>query len=178
SMPILSRMAGPLLLGCQDVAKAYGTRTLFERVSFGIFDGDRACLVGPHGSGKSTLLKILAGFETPDQGTRAVHGRLRVGYVAQDPTFDESLTVETAIEAVLDHVDPDEGPGRVALGPAGLADREAPVDALSGGWRKRLAIARELAAGPDVLLMDEPTNHLDVDRILWLGGLRAERARG
>jgi ABC transport system ATP-binding/permease protein len=172
-------MAGPLLLGCQDVAKAYGTRTLFERVSFGIFDGDRACLVGPNGSGKSTLLKILAGFETPDQGTRSVHGRLRVGYVAQDPTFDESLTVDAAIEAVLDHVDPDERPGRVALalGRAGLADGEAPVDALSGGWRKRLAIARELAAGPDVLLMDEPTNHLDVDGILWLEELLAERAR-
>ena len=172
-------MAGPLLLGCQDVAKAYGTRTLFERVSFGIFDGDRACLVGPNGSGKSTLLKILAGFETPDQGTRSVHGRLRVGYVAQDPTFDESLTVEAAIEAVLDHVDPDERPGRVALalGRAGLADGEARVDALSGGWRKRLAIARELAAGPDVLLMDEPTNHLDVDGILWLEELLVERAR-
>ena len=172
-------MAGPLLLGCQDVAKAYGTRTLFERVSFGIFDGDRACLVGPNGSGKSTLLKILAGLETPDQGTRAVHGRLRVGYVAQDPTFDESLTVEAAIEAVLDHVDPDERPGRVALalGRAGLAHGEARVEALSGGWRKRLAIARELAAGPDVLLMDEPTNHLDVDGILWLEELLAERAR-
>ena len=172
-------MAGPLLLGCQDVAKAYGTRTLFERVSFGIFDGDRACLVGPNGSGKSTLLKILAGFETPDQGTRSVHGRLRVGYVAQDPTFDESLTVEAAIEAVLDHVDPDERPGRVALalGRAGLADGEARVDALSGGWLKRLAIARELAAGPDVLLMDEPTNHLDVDGILWLEELLVERAR-
>ena len=172
-------MAGPLLLGCQDVAKAYGTRILFERVSFGIFDGDRACLVGPNGSGKSTLLKILAGFETPDQGTRSLHGRLRVGYVAQDPKFDESVTVEAAIEAVLDHVDPDERPGRVALalGRAGLAEREARVDALSGGWRKRLAIARELAAGPDVLLMDEPTNHLDVEGILWLEELLAERAR-
>src|ERR1041384_2147403 len=107
-MPILFRMAGPLLLGCQDLAKAYGTRTLFEGLSFGIFDGDHACLVGPNGSGKSTLLKILAGVEEPDRGTRTLHGRLRVGYVAQDPTFTPGMTVEEAITGALDHVDQDE----------------------------------------------------------------------
>jgi len=172
-------MAGPLLLGCQDLDKAYGTLTLFTRVSFGIFEGDRACLVGPNGSGKSTLLEILAGLETPDRGTRSVHGRVRAGYVAQDPTFAEGASVEEAVEAVLGHVDPDERPGRVALalGRAGIDDAHAPVDALSGGWRKRLAIARELAAEPDVLLMDEPTNRLDVDGILWLEELLVERAR-
>jgi ATP-binding cassette subfamily F protein uup len=172
-------VAGPLLLGGQDLAKAYGTRTLFEGVSFGIFEGDGVCLVGPNGSGKSTLLKILAGIETPDRGTRAVHGRLRVGYVAQDPVLDEGATVESAIDAALTHVDHDERPGRIALalGRAGLSDGHASVDALSGGWQKRLAIARELAADPDVLLMDEPTNHLDVDGILWLEKLLEERAR-
>jgi ATP-binding cassette subfamily F protein uup len=172
-------MAGPLLLGCQDVTKAYGTRTLFEGVSFGIFQGDRACLVGPNGSGKSTLLKILAGLETPDRGTRALHGRLRVGYVAQDPVFPAGGTVTDAASAVLDHVEADERPGRVALalGRAGFADPHAEIDALSGGWKKRLAIARELAAAPDVLLMDEPTNHLDVDGILWLEELLVEQAR-
>jgi len=177
-MPILARMAGPLLLGCQDLAKSYGTRTLFEHLSFGIFEGDRACLVGPNGSGKSTLLKILAGLEDADGGTTTLHGRLRVGYVAQDPTFPGGVTVEEAIEAALGHVEHDARPARNAraLGRASLDDRHAAVDTLSGGWRKRLAIARELAAEPDLLLMDEPTNHLDVDGILWLEDVLVERA--
>src|ERR1051325_7226051 len=120
-------MAGPLLLGCQDLAKAFGTRTLFERLSFGIFEGDRACLVGPNGSGKSTLLKILAGLEDPDAGTCTVHGRLRVGYVAQDPTFPPGITVEEALESGLGHVEHDEKPARIAraLGRARLVDAHA-----------------------------------------------------
>ena len=163
-------MARPLLLGCQDVAKSYGTRRLFTGVSFGVFEGDHACLVGPNGSGKSTLLKILAGLETPDSGVRSVHGRVRVGYVAQDPEFAAGATVEDAVTAALGHVDADERPERIAqaLGRAGFSDFHAAVDTLSGGWQKRLALARELAAEPDVLLLDEPTNHLDVDGILWL----------
>ena len=163
-------MAGPLLLGCQEVAKAYGTRTLFKGVSFGIFDGDRACLVGPNGSGKTTLLKILAGLESPDRGERSIHGRLRIGYVAQDPDFAEGVTVEDALVAAIGHVDADERPARVAvaLGRAGFTEPRGAVDDLSGGWKKRLAIARALAAAPDILLMDEPTNHLDDDGILWL----------
>jgi ABC transport system ATP-binding/permease protein len=172
-------MAGPLLLGCQDIAKAYGTRTLFHGLSFGIFGGDHACLVGPNGSGKSTLLKILAGLETPDRGARSVHGRVRIGYVAQDPEFPPGLTVEDAVADALAHVEAEERPGRVAvtLGRAGFTEPHAQVDALSGGWRKRLAIARALAAAPDVLLMDEPTNHLDVDGILWLEDVLLDEAR-
>ena len=172
-------MAGPLLLGCQNLAKAYGTRTLFERVSFGIFEGDRVCLVGPNGSGKSTLLKILAGLEAPDAGARTLHGGVRVGYVSQDPVFSSEATVEAVLEEALAHVDHDKRAGRMALalGRAGLSEPSERVEALSGGWRKRLAIARALAAEPDVLLMDEPTNHLDVDGILWLEELLVERAR-
>ena len=172
-------MPSALLLGCQDLAKAYGTRVLFDGVSFGIADGDGVCLVGPNGSGKSTLLKILAGLETPDRGVRAVHGPVRIGYVAQDPEFQGGVSIDDVVASALTHLDADERPGRMALalGRAGFADRQTPVDALSGGWRKRLAIARELAAEPDVLLMDEPTNHLDVDGILWLETLLVERAR-
>ena len=80
-------MTRPILLTCQGLAKAYGTRTLFDDLSLGLFEDDHACLVGPNGSGKSTLLKILAGFEAPDRGTRALRGGLRIGYVAQDPVF-------------------------------------------------------------------------------------------
>ena len=172
-------MSGPLLLSCEAVGKAYGTRSLFEDLSFGLSERDRAGLVGPNGSGKSTLLKILAGIETPDRGTRALRGGVRVGYVAQDPTFPSTGTVADALAATLAGVDEAERPGRIALalGRAGFTDGRAGVDALSGGWRKRLAIARALAAEPDVLLMDEPTNHLDVEGILWLEGVLAEHAR-
>jgi len=172
-------MARTLLLSCDAVGKAYGTRRLFDDLSFGLFDGDRAGLVGPNGSGKSTLLKILAGLEPPDRGARSLRSGVRVGYVAQDPVFDGGLTVEDTVATALTHVEADERPGRVAqaLARARLADPRAPVDTLSGGGKKRLAIARELAAEPDVLLMDEPTNHLDLDGILWLEDVLRERSR-
>ena len=172
-------MARSLLLSCEAVGKTYGARTLFDELSFGLLDGDQVGLVGPNGSGKSTLLKILAGIEPPDRGTRAVRGGIRVGYVPQDPAFPPGGTVEDVLAAALATVEEDERPGRIAqtLGRAGFADGRAAVEALSGGWRKRLAIARELASAPDVLLMDEPTNHLDVDGILWLEGILADRAR-
>jgi ATP-binding cassette subfamily F protein uup len=168
----------PLLSG-HDLGKAFGTRTLFAGLSFGLFEGDHAGLVGPNGSGKSTLLKILAGLEPPDRGTRAARSGLRIGYVEQDPVFPPNGTVDDVVSAALTHVDADERPGRLALalGRAGFADGRADVAALSGGWQKRLAIARELAAEPDVLLMDEPTNHLDVDGILWLERVLTDDAR-
>jgi len=167
------------LLSCDAVSKAYGTRVLFEELSFGLFEGDQLGLVGPNGSGKSTLLKILAGQESPDRGTCSVRGGVRVGYVPQDPVLEPGVTVEDTVASGLAAVDEDERPGRIALalGRAGLADGRASVDTLSGGWKKRLAIARALAAEPDVLLMDEPTNHLDVEGILWLEGMLAQRAR-
>src|SRR6266481_4593373 len=172
-------MARPLLLSCESVSKTYGTRSLFDDLSLGLFEGDQAGLVGPNGSGKSTLLKILAGVTTPDGGSRSLRGGVRLGYVPQDPVFADDLTVAEVLTAALPDVDEDDRPGRIAqaLGRAGFADGHARVDALSGGWKKRLAIARELAAAPDVLLMDEPTNHLDVEGILWLETVLSERAR-
>jgi len=172
-------MTRSLLLSCEAVTKAYGTRSLFEELSFGLFEGDQAGLVGPNGSGKSTLLKILAGLEPADRGTRSVRGGVRVGYVPQDPVLPTGVTVEDVIALALTGVDEGERAGRIAqaLGRAGFTDGRAEVDTLSGGWKKRLAIARALAAAPDVLLMDEPTNHLDVEGILWLEGVLAERVR-
>ena len=171
-------MSPSLLLSCEAISKAYGARVLFDGLSFGLFDGDHAGLVGPNGSGKSTLLRILAGIDVPDRGTRSVRGGVRIGYVPQDPVFPSGGTVEDVLAAALVDADADERPRRIArvLGRAGL-DGRAEVAGLSGGWRKRLAIARELAIDPDILLMDEPTNHLDVDGILWLEGLLAEEAR-
>ena len=161
------------------MGKAHGPRSLFDELSFGLFEGDQVGLVGPNGAGKSTLLRILAGIEPPDRGQRSLRTGVRVGYVPQDPVFPPQGTVEDMLTATLAAVDEDERPGRIAqaLGRAGFADGRAEVAALSGGWQKRLAIARELAGEPDVLLMDEPTNHLDVEGILWLEGLLAERTR-
>jgi ATP-binding cassette subfamily F protein uup len=172
-------MPGSPLLSCETVSKSYGARSLFDDLSFGLFEGDQAGLVGPNGSGKSTLLKILAGHIPPDTGSRAVRGGVRVGYVPQDPVFPADRTVAAVVLESLAAVDDDERPGRLAhaLGRAGFADGSAGVDTLSGGWKKRLAIARELAAEPDILLLDEPTNHLDVDGILWLESALTEWAR-
>src|SRR6266566_1360203 len=172
-------MARPLLLSCESVSKTYGTRSLFDDLSLGLFEGDQAGLVGPNGSGKSTLLKILWGTETADRGSRSLRGGVRVGYVSQDPVFSAGHTVADIVLGALAGVDEEDRPGRLAhaLSRAGFTDGRANVEALSGGWKKRLAIARELAAAPDILLMDEPTNHLDVEGILWLEGLLTERSR-
>ena len=172
-------MPRSILLGCESVGKAYGTRTLFDELSFGLFDGDRAGLVGPNGSGKTTLLRILAGLEAPDRGTRSLRGGVRLGYVPQDPVFAPGLTIEDVLTGGLGPVDEAERPGRLALalGRAGFTDGGRAVDGLSAGWQMRLAVAGELAADPDVLLLDEPTNHLDVEGILWLEDVLAGQAR-
>jgi ATP-binding cassette subfamily F protein uup len=187
---VSSHAPAPLLLSCDAVSKAYGARPLFVELSFGLRRGDRVGLIGPNGSGKSTLLRILAGIEEPDSGTRTARRLVRIGYVAQDPELPGDLTVETALGKALSRgagaPGAAGGPGgrqppadpyaierriAIALGRAGFRDRSQLVAGLSGGWRKRLAIARELALEPDVLLLDEPTNHLDLEGILWLEGL-------
>jgi ATP-binding cassette subfamily F protein uup len=161
-----------LLVSLQEVKKAFGAAPLFEGLSLGVFEDDHIGLVGPNGSGKSTLLQILAGLEPPTSGTRAARRRLRIGYVPQDPAFPESSSVGSVLrEALADaHLDPHERDGKVALamGQSGFEDEAQETRALSGGWRKRLAIARELVRDPELLLLDEPTNHLDVEGILWL----------
>ena len=165
-------MPGPVLLTVEALSKSYTSQPLFDNLSFTISEGDHVGLVGPNGSGKSTLLKILAGEEQADSGTRALRRGTRIGYVPQDPVFAPGKTIEQVL--IADSASDDyEASSRVAqaLGKAGFTDRAVLTDTLSGGWRKRLAIARELAREPDILLLDEPTNHLDVDAILWLESL-------
>ena len=161
-----------VILSVQGVAKAYGAAPLFTDLSLALAEGDHVGLVGPNGSGKSTLLRILAGLETPDRGTRSLRRLTRLGHVPQEPTFPPAETVyEIVTSAVAACVqDPAAAALRVtkALSRAGFVDPATRAGDLSGGWLKRLAIARELAGEPDVLLLDEPTNHLDVEGIEWL----------
>ncbi len=165
-------MSRSILLSCESITKSFGVRPLFQDLTFGIFDGDRVGIIGPNGSGKSTLLKILAGTEVPDKGSRTMRKNIVVGYVPQDPQFEAGQTLEDIVAGGLTDAHMDEyeksTAASIALGRAGFEDQTLTVDVLSGGWRKRLAIARELVKKPDVLLMDEPTNHLDVEGILWL----------
>ncbi|HEX2834294.1 MAG TPA: ABC-F family ATP-binding cassette domain-containing protein [Thermoanaerobaculia bacterium] len=162
-----------VLLTVENLRKQFGARPLFDALSFTVSEGDHIGLVGPNGSGKSTLLKLLAGVEDADGGTRALRKGTRVGYVAQDPVFAPGKSVEDVlIEALRDDVTLDEhekhARAGLALGKAGFLDANQRTEVLSGGWRKRLAIAQQLVREPDILLLDEPTNHLDVEAILWL----------
>jgi ATP-binding cassette subfamily F protein uup len=168
-------MPPAMLLSCESLGKSYGMKPLFTDLSLGLCEGDHVGLIGPNGSGKSTLLKILAGLEEADSGTRSVRRQLRIGYVPQEPSFVEQHSVEDALSQVLldEGLDPHEEGARIAkaLSLGGFVRSDQSVSTLSGGWKKRLAIARSLMLEPDVLLMDEPTNHLDVEGILWLEDL-------
>jgi ATP-binding cassette subfamily F protein uup len=166
-----------LLESCTGIQKSFGSRTLFTGISLGISEGERLGLIGPNGSGKSTLLKILAGRLEADGGTISMRRNTRVGYVPQQAVFSEDKTVaELVAEAIAsENLDELERAARVnqALGRAGFTDGTVRTDSLSGGWKRRLAIARELAPQPDLLFLDEPTNHLDLEGILWLEKLLA-----
>jgi len=164
-----------ILLSCQHLSKSFGVRPLFEDLSFGLFEGERAGMIGPNGAGKSTLLRILAGLETPDDGELSLRRGLRVGTLAQQDRFEDADGAPTVAEETARALD---GLGledyevdmrvEAGLAQAGFRDRGQKVAALSGGWRKRLAILAQVAREPDLLLLDEPTNHLDLEGVLWL----------
>ncbi len=161
-----------LVLSCQAVSKSYGARLLFENISMGISDGERVGLIGPNGAGKSTLLKLLLGTEPLDAGTISIRKLARLSTVAQDPVFPAGKTVGQVLHEAMAllPLDEEEKAGRmsVLLGKLGFHNAASSVEALSGGWLKRLAIGCGLIQEPDLLLLDEPTNHLDLEGILWL----------
>lgn len=162
----------PAILNAQSIAKAFGAEQLFRNVSFTVEEGARIGLIGPNGSGKSTLLKILAGEVDPDSGEVSSRKRTRMAYVAQDSQFVKRSTIwsvmtEAATRAGLAESDR-EGRARGLLGRADFEDFDTETAALSGGWRKRLAIVEAMVGDPDILLLDEPTNHLDLAGIEWL----------
>ena len=162
----------PPIIAAQGLSKRYGAEPLFQNISFTVSEGERIGLIGPNGSGKSTLLEILYGRVAPDTGDVAIRKRTRLSSVAQNSEFPPDATIRSVIADALDRaeVPKKERAARVAepLGRAGFTDLDTPTAALSGGWRKRLAIVEGLVQAPDVLLLDEPTNHLDLAGIQWL----------
>ncbi len=165
-------MPVPLLLNIRNVSKSFGINPVFEDLSLPVSDGDRIGLIGPNGSGKSTLLKILAGREEPDTGEVAVRKRARISYVAQESQFQPGESVHGVITRAAERIGVEDADRTAVisetLGRAGFTDFSAEGASLSGGWRKRLAIAEALVEQPDLLLLDEPTNHLDLAGIEWL----------
>jgi ATP-binding cassette subfamily F protein uup len=169
-MPSWKQMA--VLLSGSALGKSFGARVLFENLSLSINEGDRTGLIGPNGSGKTTLLEILAGNEQPITGFRALRKQTRLAYVPQDSWFGPDDTAGSVLRAAVELLPLEEEEKRVRaevmLDRAGFEDSTIAATALSGGWKKRLAIAAALVTSPDVLLLDEPTNHLDLEGILWL----------
>jgi|SRR5579871_42230 len=161
-----------VLLSVAGLRKSYGARTLFRDLSLTIADGDRIGLIGPNGSGKTTLLEILSGNAAPDDGERALRKQAKIAYVPQDSVFGPEDTVGSVLDAAISRspLTDEEKAARVQimLGRAGFDSTSTLASGLSGGWKKRLAMAAALVTAPDLLLLDEPTNHLDVEGILWL----------
>ncbi len=168
----------PPILNAQGLSKSFGAAPLFRDIAFTVSEGDRIGLIGPNGAGKSTLLKILAGEEDADAGDVAVRRKARIGYVRQESTFAPGKSVREVLETALvqGHVAEGEREGKLreTSGRIGLSDLSVVAATLSGGWRKRLAIAEAIVSAPDVLLLDEPTNHLDLAGIAWLEGMLNE----
>ena len=163
------------LITARELTRSFGPRTLFDGLSLTIAEGDRVGVIGPNGAGKTTLLRILSGAEDPEDGELHRRRGLRVAMVTQDDHFESAATVVEVVSrgAALDAERIEDETDRqvrvaITLEQLGFQTPEQPVAELSGGWRKRLAIAAALAGNPEVLLLDEPTNHLDLDGILWL----------
>ncbi|MGD9609845.1 MAG: ABC-F family ATP-binding cassette domain-containing protein [Desulfovibrionaceae bacterium] len=159
----------------RSVSKAFGVRALFSNISMVVSEKERVGLIGPNGSGKSTLLKIMTGLEPMDAGERTLRQGARLAYVAQEDRFEPGATVGQVLDGTLtasfgQALTDVERATRVGgmLGRFGFEDAGQLVTTLSGGWKKRLAVAQGLITEPDVLLLDEPTNHLDLRTILWL----------
>jgi ABC transport system ATP-binding/permease protein len=158
----------PVLLTGDWLTKSFGARPVFSEISLTLDDGDRMGIIGPNGAGKSTFLQILGGTLRPDEGTVSMRKGVRLAMVVQDPVFHPSRTVREVISSAAPDTDDRDTEVSKIISRVGFVDATATAGSLSGGWRKRLAIAQALAVQPSVLLLDEPTNHLDVEGILWL----------
>ena len=154
------------ILNVEKVSKTYGEKELFNNISLGINSGDKIGLIGVNGTGKSTLLKIIAGIEEPDEG-QVVKGKgIELAYLAQTPLYYEN---ENVLEYVMRGKHADSQPkAKEILNKLGITNHGAMMNILSGGQKKRAALARTLVEPARLLILDEPTNHLDNDMVLWL----------
>ena len=159
-----------MLLNMESVCKTYGDRALLDNVSFYMKSGDRVGIVGVNGCGKSTFLRLAAGVESPDGGTVSYDPNVRLGYLPQNPAFDPENTVMEQVEAGLDPTAREIARYEAVeiLTRLGIEDVNQKMGTLSGGQRKRVALASALVHPADLLLLDEPTNHLDAEMIGWL----------
>ena len=159
------------LLTIKDMCKAYTDRTLFDHVDFSINENEKIGVRGINGTGKSTLLKIVAGLDMPDEGSVVKGNNVHIRYLPQNPEFTPGSTIyEYVIKANTTHENEwtIEGDAKTILGKLGFTEFDTVVDKLSGGERKRVALAGALLAKADILILDEPTNHLDRWMTQWL----------
>lgn len=157
------------ILDVQNVSKRFGARELFANLSFSIAEGQKVGLIARNGTGKSTLLSILTGREIQDEGAIVYRNGIRTGYLEQEPAFNPD---DTVLDACFNHQGDDEKivKAKQILTRLKIADLSQPMGQLSGGQRKRVALANALITEPDFLILDEPTNHLDLEMIEWLEG--------
>lgn len=160
------------ILDVQGLSKRFGARVLFSDLSFSIAEGQKVGLIARNGTGKSTLLSLLTGHEQPDSGQIVYRNGVRVGYLEQQPSYNPD---DTVIDACSNHHG-DEAlivKARQILTQLQITDLQQPMGQLSGGQRKRVALANVLIEEPDLLILDEPTNHLDMAMTEWLEGYLA-----
>ena len=153
------------IINIEHISKIFGGKTIFEDASCGVQEGEKAGIIGLNGTGKTTLLRLVAGLETPDEGQIITQNGIRMAYLSQTPQFGEEETVSSWAFTGDPNVD---WKVQSNLNELGITDWEARIDTLSGGQKKRTAMAKVLADSFDVLLLDEPTNHLDQEMIGWL----------
>ncbi len=153
------------VLNVEKVTKGYGNRTLFEEITLGINEGDKIGVIGINGTGKSTFLKIAAGLAAPDDGKVVKGNGITISYLPQNPVFEEE---DTVIGYVCKGKKGTEAEAKTILNKLGIAEYEQKITNLSGGQKKRVALAETLLVPSDILVMDEPTNHLDNDMVMWL----------
>ncbi len=167
------------LLGGENLSIAFATRTVLDGVSVGLEEGDRIGIVGRNGDGKSTLMRLLAGRQTADSGRVTVRGGVHVGYLDQSDVLDGDDTVGFAIVGeAADHEWASNPKIREIMGAlVGEVDWHANIHSLSGGQKRRVALAKLLIGDDDVIMLDEPTNHLDVEGVAWLAKHLKQRWR-
>lgn len=157
------------ILNIEHVSKIFGEKTIFDDVSFGIQEGDKIGIIGINGTGKTTLLRMIAGVEEPDEGQIVKQNGIRLAYLPQHPVFPKDATVLSyAFDGIAENDWTLKSEVKSALNKLGITNHEMKIEHLSGGQKKKVALAKTLTFSFEILLLDEPTNHLDSEMISWL----------